>query len=87
MTVLFISIPLSDEESDIDVRDRGMLYYRLLKQNVELAKRVICGQSSRLVAQKNTVIPRVSIYMYLFYAHLLNRFKKVITWVLTIQIL
>lgn len=57
--------PLSDEESDIDVRDRGMLYYRLLRQDIGLAKRVISGQSSRLVAQKNTIIPRVSSCLYI----------------------
>ena len=48
-----------DEEGDMDVHDRGMLYYRLLKHSVQEAKRVVCGQH-RMVASKNTVIPRVS---------------------------
>ena len=32
-----VSIPLSisDEETDMDVHDRGMLYYRLLKLDVK----------------------------------------------------
>ncbi|XP_064391971.1 uncharacterized protein LOC135339670 [Halichondria panicea] len=51
-----------DEESDMDVRDRGMLYYRLLRQDIGLAKKVVSGQSSRLVIQKNTVIPRLSLF-------------------------
>ena len=43
----------------MDVHDRGMLYYRLLKHSVQEARRVVCGQH-RMVASKNTVIPRVS---------------------------
>ena len=42
----------------MDVHDRGMLYYRLLKHSVHEAMRVVCGQH-RMVASKNTVIPRV----------------------------
>ena len=48
-----------DEEGDMDVRDRGMLYYRLLKQDVKEAQKVVCGQA-KMVAEENTVIPRVS---------------------------
>ncbi len=54
----------TDEEGDMDVRDRGMLYYRLLKYDVREAQRVVCGQT-KVVAEENTVIPRVSCtYMY-----------------------
>ena len=42
----------------MDVHDRGMLYYRLLRQDVHEAQRVICGQG-KLVAEENTVVPRV----------------------------
>ena len=48
----------ADEEGDIDVHDRGMLYYRLLKKDVKEAERVVCGQI-KTVTEKNTVIPRV----------------------------
>jgi AP-4 complex subunit beta-1 len=50
-----------DEEGDMDVHDRGMLYYRLLKHNVHEAKRVVCGQH-KVVASKNTIIPRLSLF-------------------------
>jgi AP-4 complex subunit beta-1 len=50
-----------DEEGDMDVHDRGMLYYRLLKHSVEEARRVVCGQH-KVVASKNTVIPRLSLF-------------------------
>ena len=43
----------------MDVHDRGLLYYRLLKFNVKEAHRVVCGQT-KMVAEENTVIPRVS---------------------------
>lgn len=43
----------------MDVRDKAMLYYRLLRQDVQLAKRIISGQT-HLVVERNTVIPRVS---------------------------
>ena len=43
----------------MDVHDRAMLYYRLLKHDVKEAQRVICGQT-KMVATENTVIPRVS---------------------------
>ena len=32
------------------VRDRGLLYYRLLKSNVEEAKRVVCG-GQKIISQ------------------------------------
>ncbi|XP_067863404.1 AP-4 complex subunit beta-1 isoform X1 [Heptranchias perlo] len=35
-----------EEELDMAVRDRGLLYYRLLQQGVEEVKRVVCGPSS-----------------------------------------
>jgi hypothetical protein len=50
-----------DEEGDMDVHDRGMLYYRLLKHSVQEARRVVCGQH-RMVASKNTIIPRLSLF-------------------------
>lgn len=49
-----------DEEGDLDVHDRGMLYYRLLKKDVKEAERVVSGQI-KTVAESNTVIPRVRI--------------------------
>jgi len=27
----------------MDVRDRGLLYYRLLSKNLKVAKKVVCG--------------------------------------------
>ncbi|XP_067913144.1 AP-4 complex subunit beta-1 isoform X1 [Heterodontus francisci] len=35
-----------EEELDMAVRDRGLLYYRLLQQGVEEVKRVVCGPRS-----------------------------------------
>ena len=58
----------ADEEGDMDVHDRGMLYYRLLKHNVHEAKRVVCGQH-KVVASKNTIIPRVSLVTYMYLHH------------------
>ena len=43
----------------MDVHDRGMLYYRLLKHDIQEARRVVCGEH-KMVASKNTIIPRVS---------------------------
>ena len=43
----------------MDVHDRGMLYYRLLKHNVKEAQKVICGQA-KTVVEENTVTHRVS---------------------------
>ena len=69
----------ADEEGDMDVHDRGMLYYRLLKHDVKEAQKVVCGQP-KTVAEENTVIPRVCsmhhtyvheaavIYMYRYLA-------------------
>jgi len=45
----------------MDVHDRGLLYYRLLKFNVKEAHRVVCGQT-KMVAEENTVIPRLSLF-------------------------
>ena len=49
----------ADEEIDMDVHDRGMLYYRLLKHDVKEAQKVVCGQA-KSVAEENTVTHRVS---------------------------
>ena len=49
----------------MDVHDRGVLYYRLLKHNVREAQKVVCGQA-KTVAEANTVIPRVSEILSLF---------------------
>ncbi len=27
----------------MDVRDRGLLYYRLLKKDLKMAKKIVCG--------------------------------------------
>lgn len=47
----------------MDVRDRGMLYYRLLREDVRSAQRVVCGQT-HFVAEKNTVLPRVGGWVW-----------------------
>ena len=33
----------ADEETDMLLHDRGLLYYRLLKADVHAAKQIICG--------------------------------------------
>lgn len=38
-----------DEETHMDVHDRALLYYRLLKTNVKEAERVVCGSDSKSV--------------------------------------
>lgn len=38
-----------DEESHMDVHDRALLYYRLLKTNPKEAERVVCGSNTRSV--------------------------------------
>jgi hypothetical protein len=43
----------------MDVHDRGMLYYRLLKQDINEAKRVVCSGCSKQVTEENTILPRV----------------------------
>ena len=50
--------PLLDEEGDIDVHDRAILYYRLLKKDFKEAEKVVCGKV-KTVAEKNTIITRV----------------------------
>ena len=47
----------------MDVHDKGMLYYRLLKHDIQEAKRVVLG-TAKTVAEKNTVIHRVRSRMY-----------------------
>ena len=47
-----------DEEGDMNIHDRGVLYYRLLKSNVKEAQRIVCGQIKN-VTEENTVISRV----------------------------
>ena len=51
---------VTDEEGDMDVRDRGLLYYRLLKHDVREAQKVVCGQAGKTVAEENSVTHRVS---------------------------
>ena len=46
----------------MDVHDRGMLYYRLLKHDVKEAKKVVCGQA-KTVAEENTVTHRVRHFL------------------------
>ena len=41
---------VTEEETDMLVRDRGLLYYRLLKSSVQEAKRVVCG-GHKMVSQ------------------------------------
>ena len=55
----FVSV--TDEEIDMDVHDRGMLYYRLLKHNVREAQKVVCGHA-KTVADENMVTHRVSTF-------------------------
>ena len=43
-------LPISEDETDMLVRDRGLLYYRLLKSSVQEAKRVVCG-GHKIVSQ------------------------------------
>ena len=43
----------------MDVHDRGLLYYRLLKHDVREAQKVVCGQA-KTVTEDNTVTHRVS---------------------------
>ena len=50
---------IADEEVDMDVHDRGMLYYRLLKRDVKEARKVVCGQA-KAVVEESTVTHRVS---------------------------
>ena len=38
----------SEDETDMLVRDRGLLYYRLLKTDVHEAKRIICGSQKMI---------------------------------------
>lgn len=45
----------------MDVHDRGMLYYRLLKHNVREAQKVVCGQA-KAVADENMITHRVSTF-------------------------
>ena len=49
---------ISDEEGDMNVHDRGIFYYRLLKYNVREAQKIVCGQV-KSVAETNTIITRV----------------------------
>jgi len=47
----------------MNIHDRGVLYYRLLKSNVKEAQRVGCGQIKN-VTEENTVISRVRRPIY-----------------------
>ena len=51
--------PATDEEGDMDIHDRGLLYYRLLKHDVREAQKVVCGQA-KTVTEDNAVTHRVS---------------------------
>ena len=54
----------AEEETDMLVRDRGLLYYRLLKTNVQEAKRIIRG-SQKMVTQFTSPPKAVSKRLYL----------------------
>lgn len=45
-----------DEETHMDVHDRALLYYRLLKTNAKEAERVVCGSDSKPVTYPWNVI-------------------------------
>lgn len=47
-----------DVETDMDVHDRGMLYYRLLKQDINEAKRVVCGNQKKFISTDNSALQR-----------------------------
>ena len=47
---VYTIMPDSEDETDMLVRDRGLLYYRLLKSSVQEAKRVVCG-GHKIVSQ------------------------------------
>jgi len=44
----------------MNIHDRGVFYYRLLKYNVREAQKIVCGQV-KSVAEKNTIITRVGV--------------------------
>ncbi|KAJ7388934.1 AP-4 complex subunit beta-1 [Desmophyllum pertusum] len=44
-----------DEESHMDVHDRALLYYRLLKTNAKEAERVVCGSNSKPVTNPSNL--------------------------------
>ena len=69
-------ITLVDEEGDMDIHDRGVLYYRLLKHDVREAQKVVCGQP-KTVAEANTVIPRVSRTCQYSLSHVICQCTKV----------
>lgn len=56
-----VGYSVTDDEVNMDVHDRGMLYYRLLKHNVREAQKVVCGQA-KAVADENTITHRVSTF-------------------------
>ena len=56
-----VGYSVTDDEVDMDVHDRGMLYYRLLKHNVREAQKVVCGQA-KAVADENMTTHRVSTF-------------------------
>jgi len=67
----------ADTETDMDVHDRAMLYYRLLKQDINevmnvllslqlyllltQAKRVVCGNQRKFISTESNALQRVSI--------------------------
>ena len=59
LLLINLNLVMIDLEIDMDVHDRGMLYYRLLKHGVKEAEKVVCGQA-KTVTEENTVTHRVS---------------------------
>ena len=55
--------PHPDEDNDQDVRDRAMLYYRLLKTNLQKAKVVVCGQPKVILEKESVKADKVSRFM------------------------
>ena len=54
-------LALADEDNDQDVRDRAMLYYRLLKVNLTRAKKVVCGQPKVILERDATQVDKVRV--------------------------
>ncbi|XP_065890599.1 AP-4 complex subunit beta-1-like [Dysidea avara] len=47
-----------DVETDMDVHDRAMLYYRLLKQDINEAKRIVCGNQRKFISTESNALQR-----------------------------
>ena len=59
-----LDLLFADDENDQDVRDRAMLYYRLLKVNVDAAKKVVCGQPKLILDDDSSNTKKVSQRVY-----------------------